>query len=62
MPDPIIVRREDDLIHTSKNPFYTDPTYPDRVDPALLAEVAQQVTDGLLTALEATRTIQGRQL
>lgn len=60
--NPIIIPMEDDPIHTHTNPFCSDPTCPDKDDPELLAEVAQQVEDGLLTPDEATRVVQGRQL
>ena len=60
--DPIVIQMGDDLVHTKTNPFCSDPTRPDKNDPELLAEVARQVEDGLLTPDEATRTVLGRQL
>ncbi len=51
---PIPIPLEDD--------FCLDPTCPDREDEEAINAVAQQVEDGLLTADEATRTVQGRQL
>jgi hypothetical protein len=59
---PIPIPMEDDLVHTDDAPFCADPTCPDKEDPDLLAAVAQQVEDGLLTPDEATRFVQGRQL
>jgi len=60
--DPITIPMEDDLVHTDTNPLCSDSTCPDKNDPKLLAEVARQVEDGLLTPDEATRTVLGRQL
>ncbi len=60
--DPITIPMEDELVHTKTNPFCSDPTCPDKNDPKLLAEVARQVENGLLTPDEATRTVLGRQL
>ncbi|MGH2496868.1 MAG: hypothetical protein ACRDIV_19365 [Ktedonobacteraceae bacterium] len=62
MHHPIRIPMEDDLVHTGDSPFCADPTCPDKEDPDLLAAVAQQVEDGLLTPDEATRFVQGRQL
>ena len=59
---PISIPMEDDLVHTDDSPFCLDSTCPDKDDPDLIAAVAQQVEDGLLTPEEATRTVQGRQL
>jgi hypothetical protein len=59
---PIPIPMEDDLVHTDDFPFCADPTCPDKEDDDLIAEVAQQIEDGLLTPVEATRYVQGRQL
>ena len=59
---PIPILMEDPIIHTAEHPFCEDPTCPDKRDPELLAEVAQQVTDGLLTPDEATAIVLGKTL
>jgi hypothetical protein len=59
---PIHIPKDDDSIYTDHYPSCSEITYPDIVDPALVAQVAQQIQDGLLTPDEAKRTVQGRQL
>lgn len=60
---PLVVLMEDDLIHTPENPFCSiDPSCGCHEDQDLWADVAQDVTDGLLTVDEATRLILGQQL
>jgi len=60
---PLVVLMEDDLIHAPKNPFCSiDPCCDCHTDQDLWAEVAQQVTNGLLTLEEATLLILGQQL
>ena len=59
---PIPILMEDDLVHTDHDPFCSDPTCPCHEDGSLIAEVSQQVEDGLLNPAEATRFVQGRQL
>src|SRR5713226_4346510 len=59
---PIPVPTEDNPVHTNHDPLCSDSTSPDTVDSTLLAQVAQQLQDGLLTPEEATRFVQGRQL
>jgi hypothetical protein len=63
-PNPLpVVLMEDDLIHTSERPFcFIDGLCPCHEDPLLIAEVAQAVTDGLLTPEEATNFVAGRLL
>jgi len=61
-PQPLVVLMEDDLIHTPESPFCSDTTCPCREDPLLLAELDQQVTDGLLTPDEATAIVLGKTL
>ncbi|GHO65940.1 hypothetical protein KSC_048320 [Ktedonobacter sp. SOSP1-52] len=48
--------------HTDSHQFCTDPTCGCHEEPALIGPVNQQYIDGLLTAEEATRIIQGRQV
>ena len=59
---PIIILLEDPIIHTDDHPFCGDPTCPCTEDPALLAELAHQVEDGLLTPAEATNIVKGKTL
>ncbi len=61
-PRRIVIPMEDDLIHTPDHPFCSDPTCPDKSDPELLAEVNQQIVDGLLTPDEATAIVLGKTL
>jgi len=65
-PFPIVtfpVILEDDPVHLP--PYYfcatDDPTCPCREDPELIAFVASQVEQGVLSSLEASRIVQGRQ-
>ena len=58
---PIVIRMEDDLIHTQEHPFCCiDPTCPCHEDPELLTDVARAVEQGLLTPNEATRVVTGK--
>ncbi len=60
---PISIPMEDPLIiHTTDNPFCSDPSCPCHRDPLLLAEIHQKVVQGLLTASEATRVVMGQQV
>lgn len=59
---PIPIPVEDDLVHTDHDPFCSDPTCPCHEDESLIAEVSQQVEEGLFSPAEATRFVQGRQL
>lgn len=60
---PILPREEeDDLLHTPTDPFCQDPSCPCHEDPLLIAEVAAQVENGLLTPTEATRLVKGEML
>lgn len=60
---PVIPLEEDDLLHTLTDPFcFVDPSCPCHEDPVLIAEVAVQVENGLLTPIEATRLIKGEML
>ncbi len=47
-------------LHTPEKPFCYDPTCPDKEDELLIAEVAQFVTDGLMTPEEATDFVRGK--
>ncbi len=58
--DPILIEMEDVLIHTEEHLFCYDPTCGCHEDPDLIAEVAQDVTDGLLTPQEATDLVSGK--
>ena len=63
LTQPLVVLMEDEIIHTPEHPFCSnDPSCGCHTDPELWAEVAQDVTDGLLTLDEATRLILGQQL
>jgi hypothetical protein len=58
-----LVLMEDDLVHTAEHPFcFIDDQCPCHEDALLVAEVAQAVTDGLLSPNEATRFVAGRLL
>ncbi len=58
---PLVIRMEDDLIHTQEHPFCSiDPTCPCHEDPELLTDVARAVEQGLLTPNEATRVVTGK--
>jgi hypothetical protein len=58
---PVIPTRDEPL-HTEGHQFCFDPTCGCHEEPSLIDPVNQQYVDGLLTAEEATRTIQGRQI
>ncbi len=58
----IVIPMEDDILHTQSHPFCSDPTRPCKEDPALLAEVALAVENGLLTAEEASNLVEGKAL
>lgn len=55
-----VIPYEDDIIYTIETPFCWDNTCGCHEDPELIAEVAHQLEDGLLTPEEATYTIQGK--
>lgn len=64
-PDPFpTVILEDEPIHCP--PYYfcatDDPTCPCHEDPDLIAHVAAEVEQGILTPSEASRIVQGRQI
>ncbi len=61
-PQPIVILMEDLIIHTDDHPFCGDPTCPCAEDPELLAELAHQVEEGLLTPAEATHVVKGKTL
>ncbi|EFH87642.1 hypothetical protein [Ktedonobacter racemifer] len=52
----------DEPVHTDAQQFCSDPTCGCHDNLALIDPVNQQYLDGLLTAEEATRTLQGRQV
>ena len=59
----VILEAEREMLHSQAYPFCsTDPTCPCHEDPELIAEVAKQVDDGLLTKEEATRVVKGEQI
>ena len=68
MPEPnvaYVVLMEDEIIHTQRRPFclqVVDPTCPCRENQELIQEVADAVTEGLLTPDEATRFVHGEML
>ncbi|GHO56637.1 hypothetical protein [Ktedonobacter robiniae] len=57
-----VIPLDDEPVHTEAQQFCFDPTCNCHDDPALVSVANQQYNDGLLTAEEATRTIQGRQV
>ena len=56
---PIIPGR---AIHTKENPFCWDKTCPCHEDQDAIRKVDQAYQDGLITAADATRIVQGRTL
>lgn len=51
----------DDLLHTPENPFcFVDPRCPCHEDQTLIAQVAEFVSQGLMTPDEATKFVEGR--
>jgi hypothetical protein len=57
------IEEGEDPYHTPTSPFcFVDPKCPCHEDPTLLAEVATQVENGLLTPIEATRLVKGEML
>lgn len=61
----VIPEEAQDMRHSQEAPFcpiFIDPTCPCREDPILIAEVAAQVEEGLLTSSEATRVTRGEQI
>jgi hypothetical protein len=54
-----IVIPVDDLVHTDARPFCRDQTCHCHEDELLIAQVAQQVQDGLFTPQEATEFVKG---
>lgn len=58
--DPINIPMEDDLLHTSTNPFCYDGTCGCHEDQTLIGEVAAQVEAGTLTPDEATNIVSGK--
>jgi len=59
---PIIIPMEDDLVHTDEHPFCDDPACGCHEAPVLIAGVAQEVADGLLTPQEASNFVAGKLL
>ncbi len=57
---PIIIPMEDDLVHTDEHPFCYDATCDCHEAPELIAGVAQDVADGLLTPQEASDLVAGK--
>jgi hypothetical protein len=50
----------DHIVHTPSHPFCWDETCPCHEDQDAIAQVAQHVTDGLMTPSEATDFVGGR--
>jgi hypothetical protein len=48
--------------HSDEFPFCWDPTCPDKEDQSEIQEVAQHVTDGLMTPDEASQHYYGRSI
>lgn len=60
---PVIpIEQETDIFHTDTHPFCLDPTCACHEDTVLIAPIAQQDAEGLLTPDEAIRTIKGEML
>ena len=60
--DPISVPMEDDLVHTSDTHFFcSDSSCPCHEDSILIAELAEAVEAGDLTAEQATTIVNGPQ-
>ncbi|GHO66550.1 hypothetical protein KSC_054420 [Ktedonobacter sp. SOSP1-52] len=57
-----VIPMEDEPAHKGTSLFCSDPTCGCHEEPALIEPVNQQYLDGLLTAEEAARTIQGKQV
>jgi hypothetical protein len=58
-----VVLMENDFVHTAERSFcFIDEQCPCHRDHLLICEVEQAVTDGLLTAEEATNFVAGRLL
>jgi hypothetical protein len=56
-----VIPMNDEIVHTPDSPFcFLDPTCPCHEDQELIAHVAQQVAEGLLTCEEATQTVAGK--
>ncbi len=58
--NPIIIEMENAPLHTEEHLFCYDSTCGCHEDPVLIAEVAQNVADGLLTPQEATDLVSGK--
>jgi hypothetical protein len=58
--DPVPIEMEDELVHTDEHLFCDDPTCFCHEDETLIAQIAAQVEDGLLTPEEATDLVNGR--
>lgn len=57
-----VIPMDDDPLHTEDRRFCGDPTCGCGESPSLINDVNQDYLGGLLTADEATRTIQGKQI
>ena len=57
---PIYILMEDELVHTDRTPFCSDPTCTNHSKPDLIAAVNQQPVFVLLTAAETTNYMQGK--
>jgi hypothetical protein len=56
----LVIPLEDNQLHTNEHPFCFDPNCPFKEDQELIAQVAQQVQDGLFTPQEATNFVSGK--
>lgn len=61
-PTAIPIPMEDDPLHHDLSPFCCDPSCPCHEDPTLIEPVAQAVSEGLLTAEEASAFVAGKTL
>lgn len=53
---------QDTELHTNTHPFCVDPFCSCHENQEAIASVAQQVADGLVTLVEATRIVEGKTL
>lgn len=61
-PTAILIPMEDDALHTDTSPFCSDPSCLCHEDGTLIAQVAQAVSEGLLTPEEARNVVAGKTL
>ena len=56
----IFVLPDDQPLHTAENPFCYDPACPCHEDQSFIADVNTAYQEGIITADDATRIVQGR--